>query len=28
VLLGKSDAQTALDEAAQKTDAILAVPVP
>jgi multiple sugar transport system substrate-binding protein len=27
VLLGKSDAQTALDEAAQKTDAILAVPV-
>jgi len=28
VLLGKADAQTALDEAAQKTDAILAVPVP
>jgi len=27
VLLGKADAQTALDEAAQKTDAILAVPV-
>jgi multiple sugar transport system substrate-binding protein len=27
VLLGKADAQTALNEAAQKTDAILAVPV-